>query len=113
MRFVLLILLFASLALSQRPRPDLFTSAPVGIYKVDPEYTEEARKEHIEGTVVLSTEVGTDGRAHDIRMIRKLGHGLDEKAVACLEQWEFRPAVKDGEPVAVRATVEINFLLDR
>jgi outer membrane biosynthesis protein TonB len=41
-----------------------------------------------------------------------MGYGLDEKAVECLEKWEFNPALKDGEPVAVRATVEINFRLD-
>jgi len=80
--------------------------------KVDPEFTADARQAHIQGTVLLYMKVGTDGRAHDIRVIRGLGHGLDEKAMECLAKWEFQPALKDGEPVAVAATVEINFRLD-
>jgi protein TonB len=112
MRFLVPMLLFAAFAPAQQERPDLYTSAPVVLHKVDPQYTEQARNAHIQGTVVLYTLVGTDGRAHDIRVIRKLGFGLDEKAVACLEQWEFRPGLKNGEPAAVAASVEINFLLD-
>lgn len=113
MRFLVLVLLFAALAVSQRQRPDLYTSAPAVIHKVDPEYTDQARQERIQGTVVLYTQVGTDGRAHDIRVTKGLGYGLDEKAIECLEQWEFKPAMKNGEPAVVAATVEINFLLER
>jgi periplasmic protein TonB len=113
LRFLVPLLLFATFTPAQQPRPDLLTSAPVVIRKVEPEYTEQARTERIQGTVVLYTQVETDGRAHDIRVIRKLGYGLDEKAVQCLEQWEFQPGLKDGKPVTVRVTVEINFLLDR
>jgi periplasmic protein TonB len=111
MRFLVPIILLATLAPAQRP--DLLTSAPAVIHKVAPEYTDQARQQHIEGTVILYTKVGTDGQAHDIRVIRKLGYGLDEKAVECLEQWRFKPGMKDGEAATVPATVEINFHLDR
>lgn len=59
----------------------------------------------------LAVEIGTDGMAHDIRVIRMLGHGLDEKAVECVSQWRFRPGTKDGVEVAVQATIEVSFRL--
>ena len=55
--------------------------------------------------------IGTDGRAEHIHVIRSLGSGLDEQAVLAIEQWRFDPGLKDGEPVKVRATIEINFKL--
>ena len=84
-------------------------SNPVAISKRDPEYSEEARKAHLWGTVVLTLVVGPDGLAHDIRVVRPLGMGLDEKAVATFGQWRFRPGLKKGNPVAVQATIEVNF----
>jgi TonB family protein len=51
----------------------------------------------------------TDGRAHNIRVKQGLGMGLDEQAIAAIEQWRFSPALKDGKPVAVSATIEVNF----
>jgi protein TonB len=111
MRWFTLAFLFATLALSQHASQ----FAPAVRHKVNPEYTDEARKAHIQGTVVLYTKIGTDGRAHDIKVVEGggLGYGLDEKAVECLKQWEFLPAVKDGEPVAVAETVEIKFRMDQ
>jgi protein TonB len=111
MRLLALALLFAALALPQHASQ----FAPTVRHKVEPEYTDDARKAHIQGTVVLSAEIGADGRAHDIRVVegRGLGYGLDEKAVECLKQWEFLPGVKDGELVAVAATVEILFRMDQ
>jgi TonB family protein len=86
-------------------------SAPSVRYKVDPEYTEEARADKISGTVLLSVVVGTDGVAHDINVLKGLGSGLDEKAVAAVQNWMFQPGRLNGEPVAVRAQIEINFRL--
>jgi protein TonB len=86
-------------------------SAPVAIYSPEPEYSEEARKAKYQGTVVLWVVVGPDGRAHDIRVQRQLGMGLDEKAVEAIRQWRFEPARKDGTPVAVQINVEVNFRL--
>ena len=81
------------------------------IYKVDPEYTEEARQAKISGAVMLSLTVGADGLAHDISMVKSLDPGLDRNAVEVLQQWRFAPGTLKGEPVAVRATIEINFRL--
>src|SRR5665213_406406 len=86
-------------------------SAPVLISRVDPEYSEEARKAKYSGTVVLSVVVDTAGRALDIRVSRSLGMGLDEKAVEAVRRWKFRAGLKDGQPVNVRARIEVNFRL--
>ena len=86
-------------------------SAPRLTYKVEPEYSEQARKAKYQGTVVLAIEVWQDGRAHNIRVIRSLGLGLDEKAIQAVQEWKFVPGKKDGIPVKVRANVEVNFRL--
>jgi TonB family protein len=86
-------------------------SAPRAIFRPEPEYSEEARKAKFQGTVVLSLVVGPDGRAHDIRVRRSLGLGLDEKAVETVRTWKFEPARKDGQPVAVLISIEVNFRL--
>jgi TonB family protein len=86
-------------------------TAPSVLYKVEPEYTDEARDAKIAGTVLLSATVGTDGIAHDIDVVRGPGAGLEAKAVEAVEQWRFKPGELKGEPVAVRAQIEINFRL--
>lgn len=86
-------------------------SAPQPIFKVEPEYSEEARKAKFQGTVLLAIVVDTDGHTKDIRVIRSLGMGLDEKAIEAVSKWRFRPGMKDGKPVPVRANVEVNFRL--
>ena len=85
--------------------------APVVVQKADPEYSRDARKSRIEGTVVLTVEVGTDGRAHHIRVVKRLGHGLDEEAITAVAHWRFKPATRDGVCVQVPATIEIVFRL--
>jgi TonB family protein len=86
-------------------------SQPSVIYKVDPQYTEDARRDKISGPVTLSLVVGADGLAHDISVIQPLDPGLDVKAAEAVEQWRFAPGVLNGEPVAVRATIVVNFRL--
>lgn len=86
-------------------------TGPVLIHKTEPAYTDEAIAAGLEGTVVLRFIVQTNGMPDDIHVVRSLGKGLDQKAVECLEQWRFQPATRFGEPVATRATVEINFRL--
>jgi periplasmic protein TonB len=86
-------------------------SAPRAIYSPDPDYSEEARKAKWQGTVVLWIIVGPDGRTRDVRVVRSLGLGLDEKAIEAVKQWKFEPARKDGQPVAVQVNVEVNFRL--
>ena len=86
-------------------------SAPRLTYKVEPEYSEEARKAKYQGTVVLAIEVWQDGKAHNIRVVRSLGLGLDKQAIEAVQQWRFVPGKKDNVPVRVRANVEVNFRL--
>lgn len=86
-------------------------SQPVIVFKVDPEYSEEARKAKYSGTVVLSVIVDTEGKAREIKVIKSLGMGLDEKAVEAVDKWKFKPGMKAGSPVNVRAQIEVNFRL--
>jgi TonB family protein len=86
-------------------------SPPVLVRKVEPDYTEEARKARYQGTVLLYAEIAPDGRATNIKVQRSLGLGLDEKAIEAVKQWVFKPGEKDGRPVTVAATIEVNFRL--
>ncbi len=100
------------------------TSMPSGVYKiggsvlppkvlskVEPEYTDEARAAKLAGTSVVLVEIGPDGLAHNARILRPLGLGLDENGIDAITQWRFQPGTKDGQPVPVQATIEINFRL--
>jgi protein TonB len=86
-------------------------SAPTVLYKVEPEFSEEARKAKYQGTVVLTIEVGEDGKLRGLRVVRGLGLGLDEKAIEAVSRWKFRPALKNGRAVPASARVEVNFRL--
>ena len=86
-------------------------SQPTVISKVDPEYSEEARKAKYSGAVLLAIIVDTEGRARDIHVVKSLGMGLDEKAIEAVEKWKFKPGMKGGSAVNVRATIEVNFRL--
>lgn len=84
---------------------------PKVLDKIEPEYTDEAKDAHIEGTVSLTLVVGVDERAHNITVIRSLDPGLDASAIRSLQAWRFQPGTKDGKPVAVRARIDVNFRL--
>ena len=86
-------------------------TAPTLLFKVEPEYSEEARRAKYQGTVVLYVEVAPDGKARNMKVIRSLGLGLDEKAMEAVNKWKFRPGYKDGKAVTVAATIEVNFRL--
>ena len=86
-------------------------SAPVLIYKIEPEYSEEARKAKYQGVVILNVIIDSTGHAVDARVVRSLGLGLDEKAIEAVKQWRFKPGYKDGKPVAVLGQIEVNFRL--
>ncbi len=87
------------------------TRGPQVIYMQEPEYSEEARKARFQGTVILAIEVDIQGHPTNIRVVRSLGLGLDEKAIAAVERWKFRPAIAGDRPVPAPATVEVNFRL--
>jgi TonB family protein len=86
-------------------------STPIPIYKVEPEYSEEARKAKFQGTVVLQIVIDERGNPTNFKVVRPLGLGLDEKAIEAVQKWRFRPGMKEGKAVAVLATVEVNFRL--
>lgn len=94
----------------QKPLVKL-TRPPQLIYKEDPEYSEEARKARFEGTVILELDVDSAGRPTNVRVTRSLGLGLDEKAIAAVEHWRFRPAIAGTHPVQAPAQVEVTFRL--
>ena len=85
--------------------------APKVLSKVDPAYTPEAKDAKVEGTVVVDVEVHPDGRAHNLKIQQPLDPGLDKNALDAISAWQFQPATKNGKPVAVKATIEINFKL--
>lgn len=87
------------------------STPPVLLYKVDPEYTEQARLSRYNGIVLLRLMIDERGTPRDIHVVRSLGLGLDEKAVEAVRQWRFRPGLKDGRAVAVNANIELNFRL--
>lgn len=86
-------------------------SAPTAISSPDPDYTEEARRAKKQGTCVLWLIVDSAGHPRDIRVVRGLGLGLDAKALEAVKQWRFQPALKDGKPVDVQISVEVDFHL--
>ena len=86
-------------------------SAPQAISSPDPDYTEEARKAKKQGTCVLWLIVDAAGHPRDIKVVRGLGLGLDAKALEAVRQWRFQPALKDGKPVDVQISVEVEFHL--
>jgi len=93
------------------PTSDGPVSASVLMFKTEPEFSEEARKAKFQGTVVLRIEVSEMGVPRLPRIERPLGLGLDEKAIEAVQKWRFKPALKDGKPVAAFTTVEVNFRL--
>jgi TonB family protein len=86
-----------------------YVSAPALLSSAEANYSEEARAQKISGTVVVHLLVDTQGNATQVRVLRGLGHGLDEKAVQAVSTYKFRPALDHGQPVPVALNVEVNF----
>jgi TonB family protein len=82
---------------------------PKVVQSVDPEYSEEARKEKFSGNVMVGLTVDKDGNATDLWLVRPVGHGLDEQAAKAVRQYQFNPATCSGEPVATQLAIEVNF----
>src|SRR3984885_4563394 len=108
MRFIALALVAAGMRDAQeisRVRP------PAILSKVEPQYSEEARKAGLQGTVLLKIIVDPAGKPMDPRVLRGLGLGLDEKAIEAVSNWQFQPGAKDGQAVPAQARIEVNFRL--
>jgi TonB family protein len=86
-------------------------TGPTVVYRVEPEYSEEARKARHEGTVVLEAVIRKDGKVDVVHLLRSLGFGLDQNAIDALKAWRFRPAMKNGMPVDFTLNVEVRFSL--
>lgn len=84
---------------------------PRAIYSPGPEYTEEARQAKRQGICVVSFLVGVDGKPSNIVVTKKLGMGLDEKAIEAVRKWKFEPARKYGRPVMMRLNLSLTFKL--
>lgn len=86
-------------------------SSPVVIYQVPPDYSPEAKKAKIQGTVLVNLIVDQRGLPQNVHILRGIGSGLDERAIEAVKQYKFRPAMETGKPVAVELNVEVNFRL--
>jgi len=86
-------------------------SAPMPTYQQQPGYTEEARAGKLEGSVRLSVVVDENGNPRNVVVVKPLGLGLDEKAVEAVQNWRFKPGMKDGQPVPVEAIIDVTFHL--
>lgn len=93
------------------PVPVRVSTPPRLLYKIDPEYPDEARKARFQGTVVVAGEVDAAGRPRNMRVVRGAGLGLDERALAAVALWRFAPAIAARKPVAAPVEIEVTFRL--
>lgn len=97
------------------PRFRVYEEAPVAVRRIPPEYPTWARRMGIEGTVILQVEIFEDGTVGAVEVVQSLQSGpggLDEAAINAVKQWRFAPAKSQGKPIAVWATIPIEFRLD-
>jgi protein TonB len=90
------------------------TSLPTGGYQVKPRYPDSARRQGIEGTVVVKAYVTEQGRVEQVQVEQSAGHpDLDQAAVEAVGRWRFEPALRDRQPVAVWVSIPVQFMLSR
>ena len=92
-------------------RPGSGITAPSVLHEVRPDYTEEARRQGVEGDVVLELVVRRDGTVGDVKVLQGLGAGLDRRAIDAVRRWRFAPARRYGTPVDVLVEVAVEFKL--
>ncbi|HEX8172803.1 MAG TPA: energy transducer TonB [Thermoanaerobaculia bacterium] len=86
--------------------------APTIKRRVDPMYTDIARRARLQGFVIIEAVIDRQGNVTDARIIKGLGMGLDETALNALRQWKFSPGTLNGQPVPVYYNLTINFQLN-
>lgn len=84
---------------------------PIPIVSPDAEFSDEARRNKYQGVCMISIVVDARGYPQNARVVRSLGMGLDEKALEAVARYRFKPALKNGKPVAAAILVEVNFRL--
>lgn len=92
-------------------QPGAGIDPPTLVREVKPIYTDEARRQRIQGDVILEIVVRSDGSVGSIRVRRSLGGGLDQRAIEAVRQWRFNPARRHGTPVDVAVEVAVEFKL--
>ena len=83
--------------------------APVATQEVDPGYPLELMRQNVQGIVMLSAVIHSDGRVGDVKVLRGIDDRLDQYASAALSRWHFLPATRNGDPVALQTVVMIPF----
>jgi TonB family protein len=86
-------------------------TAPTVLQQVQPRYTDAARTVKFQGTVRVKLVVDSNGIARNVVVVKGIGTGLEESTLQALRQWRFRPATRNGRPVAVTAGIDVNFRL--
>jgi TonB family protein len=106
---------FYAQALIYDLEPGNGVTLPVVTHEVKPQYTREAMDRKIQGSVHLGLVVGADGNITEAAVTKSLDaeHGLDEEALKAARKWKFKPAMKDGQPVAARIKLEMTFTLKK
>lgn len=94
-------------------RPKTGKVPAVPIYSPNPEFTEQARRAGVHGSVTLAFTVGIDGRVQEVKVLRGLGYGLDEKAIEAVQSWRYEPALEEGKPIESKMYVEVSFHLEK
>jgi TonB family protein len=92
-------------------RPGSGVNPPRLLREVKADYTEEARRRGLEGEVVMEIVVKRDGTVGDVKLLRRLSSGLDERAIQAVRQWRFAPATLKGVAVDVLVEVGVEFRL--
>jgi protein TonB len=92
-------------------RPGSGIEPPRLLREVKAQYTEQARTRGVTGGVVLEIVIKSDGTVGDVKVLRGLGYGLDERAITAVRNWRFAPARRMGTPVDVLVEVEVEFSL--
>jgi TonB family protein len=83
--------------------------APVLISRVEPQFTEAARKAHISGIVIVEVIIDRRGEVREAKVLKPLPFGLDQAALDAVKQWKFRPGTLEGTPVDVIFNLTVNF----
>lgn len=86
-------------------------TSPVLVYKVEPEFTEEARRARVQGSVLIRAVISETGMVSEPQVTRSLGLGLDERALEAVEKWRFKAGLKNCRPAAMSAWIEVTFHL--
>jgi len=94
-----------------KTNPGSNISEPVPTYRPNPGYSEGARRDKLQGTLLLAVIIAADGSIASVRVLKGLEPGLERNAVKAVQSWRFKPAARNGVPVPVRVLIEVKFTL--